>query len=81
MSVRYTEPVPPDFYICSEVYGTRLRLADCRAAASNLPGGSTPVAFSLAREGHPVSYPISLEYGESLSMNWAPRHLDSSELR
>ena len=63
MSLRYPAPVPPDFHLCSEAYGTHLSLAACRVAASSLPGGSTPVSFSLTTEGHPVSFPISVDYG------------------
>ena len=65
MTLRVAAPVPPDFHMCSQVYGAHLIANECRAVASQLPGGSTPVSFALNTEGHPVSFPISLEYGKS----------------
>ena len=57
-------PIPPDFSICSSVYGEGLDAIDCRWAAGNLPWGSQPVPFRLDRQPSIYVLPMSVVMGQ-----------------
>lgn len=57
-------PLPPDFVLCSSLYGANLDARDCKHAAGNLPWGGQPMSYRLDRRPSDFTLPMSVTMGQ-----------------